>query len=287
MLTRSLVGGVLALVLAGCATPSHVPFDPLAREKLAEVKVIDIVAQDEVIVRAATPDAMAAGGGLLGAVIVSKIGESRQNEVQAALAPFYATVDDFDFRSLFTSSLEKALAGEKSVRFGAIDHAAQHLHGREIKQRHSVLATNQGLMVLATTYTFSPDFRHLNITTEARLHQAAKEDPVYRNTYNYQSAPVGPGGSASLGAWGENKGERYRSAAGEGVAQIVRMIGIDLAAGPVAAAQGAKLSLTNYASPINIQVNGPVLDTQPARAIVRHGDGHLYSLPHNTGGQPQ
>ena len=86
MLTRTITAGALALVLGACASPTRVAFDPALRQKLVEVQVLDVLPQDEVIVRAPAAGAsLALGGGLIGAVIDSKIGESRQNELRATL----------------------------------------------------------------------------------------------------------------------------------------------------------------------------------------------------------
>lgn len=285
MLNRTVTAGVLALSLAACGTPMRVPFDPLAKSRLGEVKVVDILAQDEMIVRP-PPSGGAAAGGLLGAIIDSKIGEARQNELQAALAPFYASVDDFDFRSQFNASLSAALGQDKSIRVGQVQHLAQNMSDADLKQHRDALPAGHALMVCATNYTFSPDFTRLSITTKVQMTQPGAKDPMFQNTYFYQSASLGKGGTGSLSAWAENNGARYRSAASEGSAQIAKMIGLDLAAGAAEPTQPT-LTLTRFDTIGNFEVKGPVLATDAERVIVRDAGGLLHSMPHNAGGQPK
>ena len=289
MLKKTMVAGAVALGLAGCAAPTRIPLDAAARDKLAQVRVVHALAQDEIVVRAPAAGASAAmGGGLIAAIIDSKIGEVRQNELQGTLAPFYASVDDFNFRSLFAGSLESSLREEKTLRFGAIEHAAQNLLHAEAEAQRKALPEGQGLMLGTTSYTFSPDFSRLSVATQVQLNQSGKEDPVFKNTYFYQSAPVGAGGAASLTLWADKDGARYREAARESVVQILRMLRMDLAAGAADAAPGPQLALTALGTPVNVAVKGPVLEDGANRAIVRHTDGSLYSLPHTTtGGLPQ
>ncbi|NHZ90925.1 hypothetical protein F2P45_18135 [Massilia sp. CCM 8733] len=78
--------------------PTRVALDPAAKE----------LTQDEIIVRAEAFGAGAAlGGGLIGAFIGSKVAESRQNTIHGTLAPFYASVDDYDFRSHYVQALSR------------------------------------------------------------------------------------------------------------------------------------------------------------------------------------
>lgn len=291
MLKKTMVAGAVALGLAGCAAPTRIPLDPATRDKLAQVNVVHTVAQDEIVVRAPSAGASAAlGGGLIGAIIDSKVGESRQNALQSTLAPFYASVDNFNYRSLFAGSLDSSLRDEKALRFGAIEHSTQNLLRTEVEAQRKALPAGQGLMFGSTSYTFSPDFSRLSVATQVELSQSGKDDPAFKNVYFYQSAPVGAGGASSLALWAENDGARYREAARESVAQILKMLRMDLAAGAGDTAAGPKLALTAFGTPVNVAVNGPALEQQPNRAIVRHTDGSLYSLPHTTsatGGQPQ
>jgi hypothetical protein len=289
MLMRTTMAGALALSLAACGTPMRVPMDPLAKSRLGEVKVIEVLAQDEVVVRPPPSASAGAAGGLLGVVIESKVGESRQNDLQAALTPFYASVDDFDFRSQFNASLSTALAQDKSIRVGQVEHASQKLLDTELKKQRNALPAGNALMVCTTDYTFSPDFTRLSITTRVEMTQPGAVEPLFKNTYFYQSAGLGKGGSESLSAWGENKGARYRSAAGEGASQIARMIGLDLAAGTGEPVQPV-LAVTRHDFFGSFDIKGPVLSSEADRVIMRDTHvfaGSLHSLPYNAGGQPK
>jgi len=285
MLTRTIMAGALALSLAACGTtPMRVPFDPLAKSKLGEVQVFGLLAQDEIVVR--PPPTGSVGGGLIVAIIDSKIGESRQNDLQAALAPFYASVDDFDFRSQFNTALGATLAQDKSIRFGQIVQASQRPSDSELNKRRDALPAGSALMFCITDYTFSPDFTRMSIVTTIQMKQPGSKESMFKNTYLYQSASLGKGGGESLKAWAENKGARYREAAGEGSAQIAKMIGLDLAAGAGEPTQPV-LATTYLETTGNLDIKGAVLVSEADRVIVRSSIGTLFSMPHNVGGQPK
>ena len=92
--------------------------EPATKQKLNEVKVLSVLPQDEVIVRAETYGASAAlGGGLIGAMIDSKVAEGRQNTVQGMMASFYGSVDDFDYRPSFQKALSATLSTHMPGKF--------------------------------------------------------------------------------------------------------------------------------------------------------------------------
>jgi hypothetical protein len=282
MLIRILIAGALGLALTACGTaPTRIAFEPAVKQKLVEVKVLSALPQDEIIVRAEAFGATAAmGGGLIGAFIDSKVAESRQNTIQDSMDPFYAAVDDFDFRARFERALAAELGGNQAIKFAAIENLSQFPLPAEVDARRAALSTGSGLMQMHTSYTFTGDFRRLILTTRVELKLRGEDKPAFSNYFFYQSNPVGNGGAESIRAWAQNNGERYRMTAEEAVQQMMQMLKIDLAASAADSASAQKASLTMEGqAKVPVTITGPVLASQSGRTILRHTDGRMYSLP--------
>lgn len=276
MVVKGMTAAAFALALSACGgLPPRIALDAAAAQKLQEVKVASVLGQDEIVVRAVS--AGSAGGGLLGAVIASKIDESRQNTIQALIAPFYASVDDYDFRPRLNQALGAALGDGSPLKFGAVEQVPVMSYA-EMNSRQKALTGQQGLMDIRTSYTFSTDYRNLLVTTRASMAVAGAEQPAYLNTFTYISAPVGGGGSDSLGGWTENKGGRYRDAINEAAQQVAAMLKLDLAAGATVPAGLSTANLPNVPGLYLDMKPAPVLVAQQGRVIVRNAVGQLYSI---------
>jgi hypothetical protein len=281
MLIRILIAGALGLALTACGTaPTRIAFEPAVKQRLTEVKVLSVLPQDEIIVRAEMFGATAAmGGGLIGAIIDSKVAESRQNTIQNSMDPFYAAVDDFNFRARFERALSAELGGEPAIRFAPVENLSQLPLPADVDARRAALGANRGLMLMHTSYTFTADFRRLSVTTKIELKLPGQDLPVFSNHFFYQSTPVGTGGAQSIAAWAQNKGERYRATVDEAVQQMMAMLKIDFAAGAADSPQAPRVSVVTIDGVKDRTITGPVLASLPGRTILRHTDGHMYSLP--------
>ena len=102
----------MALLLGACAAPMRSSLTPEQRAKITELTAHVIVVQDEVITAVQASNVSAGlGGGLIGAIIDSKVTNSRVNESQQALGPFYAAIEDVDYRKEFNDSIQGGLSG--------------------------------------------------------------------------------------------------------------------------------------------------------------------------------
>lgn len=280
MLKRLSTMAVLALILGACAMPpKRVALSPETKQGLESVQALNILAQDEIVVRAEAYGASAAmGGGLIGAIIDSKVAESRQNDLQASLAPFYASVDDFNFRPRFEAVIASTLASGMPVKFGPLQRSALPLTQDETVNRAKALQAGMGQLFVNTAYSFTPDFSRIDVMTRAEIRVPGSEAPVYLNTFQYQSRPQGAGGAASIMAWSANGGAAYRGTLDEAAREIGRMLALDLAAGTADPADAPRVMLQKVGSPVNLPISGSVLAASADRRIVRHTDGTLYSL---------
>jgi hypothetical protein len=288
MWMRMATAAALALTLGACSTaPTRVALDRESKQKFDDVVVVNTVYQDEMIVRAAAPGASAAmGGGLIGALIDSKVGEGRQNTIDQAMAPFYSAVDDLDFRARLTASLKTALADKVPLKIVTVEQVRRPM-GRDglaaLQARFE--QGGRGALTLMTSYTFTPDYRVLTATTTAVMRRNGVEQPLFLNTYTYLSRRLGEGGAGSIAEWTAGGGARYRNTIDQAAEQIAAMLQLDLASAPVDPAGAPRVTLAR-GDGVAKPVAGPQLASGAGRAIVRDADGHLFSLPQTTGGQP-
>src|SRR4051812_45088997 len=133
MLRKLTIAGSLAILLSACASPPRIALTPDVRQQISDVKAQAVVWQDELIVRAEAPGVSAAlGGGLLGAMIDSHIIEGRQNAVQGAIDPFYASIDDLDFRQQMWTAMDPAFQSGLGFKFSQFDKGALVRQGKEL-----------------------------------------------------------------------------------------------------------------------------------------------------------
>jgi len=93
-----------ALLLSACAVPMRTTLTPEQRGKITELSAHVVVVQDEVIAAVEASNVSGViGGGLIGVIIDSKVTNSRVNESQQALGPFYAAIEDVDYRQEFNA----------------------------------------------------------------------------------------------------------------------------------------------------------------------------------------
>lgn len=273
--------GLLAMLLSACsAPPQRIAMTPAVKQKLAEVKILSLVPQDEMIVRAEAFGASAAlGGGLIGAVIDSKVAESRQNTLQDVMAPFYQAVDDYDFRTRYERALGSALLNDTGFKFAALESTTVPPMVKDLTDRVSNMPANTSLMFVRTSYTFTADFTRINMLTYVEMKMPGSDEPVFKNSFLYQSQPVGNGGPDSVKQWAGNMGASYRAFMDEGAAETIKMLQFDLAA-PLAETKPAptvSIDVVNGTTKTN--VTGPVLVSSAARTVVRHPEGNVFSLP--------
>lgn len=276
----------VALLLSACAAPMRANLTPEQRSKINELTAYVIVVQDEVIAAVQPSNVSGAlGGGLIGAVIDSKVTNSRVNESQQLLGPFYAAIEDVDYRKEFNESIQRGLSGYP-IKVGKFTTTPRVLRRDALNQLRSELQPGQALLVISPRYTLTPDFRTFDSEADVAIWLKSDDSnmPGQRGVLHYQSAAVGPGGGASLALWGAQNGARFRDVIRESIAETVRMVMLDIDVAPVMAANSQDIK----AFPYNFgtrqgAISGQVLKAGDARIILLGADQKLYSLPNPAG----
>lgn len=281
MLKQSITAGAAVLILSACASaPSRVALEPATKQTITDVEVLSMLTQDEVIVRApANGASLALGGGLLGAMIDSKVAESRQNALQATMKPFYSATDDINFAKQFEQALSTTLSNGMPVKMGQVKHTGLMMLARDAQTRAQTLPAGKGHMLIRTSYAFTPDFSRLDVNSWVEIRVPANDQPVFVNTFFYQSKPQGAGGDASIKVWSADKGAAYRATLEEATREITNMLALDLAASATDPADVPKAKLDMVEGAGRKPIEGNVLATNAGRQIIRNTAGNLYSLP--------
>lgn len=267
----------VSLMLGACATPLRVALSPEQRAKITEVKAHLPVVQDEVIVAVPASNVSGAmGGGLIGAVIDSKITNSRVKDTQQVMGPFYAAIEDFDYRAEFQEAMKRDLAAYP-FKVTSVSTSARSLRQVDLTYLREDLLPHQALLVVWPSYSLSADFRALD--TEVTVTMWAKgsdNQPLQRSILHYQSKPVGSGQANSVQAWAAENATVFRSAVRESISETIRLILVDHDAGVVADAKPGEIRSfkTAYAD-----IKGRLLKEANGRVVVLGEDQKIYSLP--------
>ncbi|VVE65476.1 hypothetical protein PCA31118_02025 [Pandoraea captiosa] len=286
---RFIAALALALLLSACGTPMRVSMTPEQRSKITELTAHVVVVQDEVIaaVQPSNAASIALGGGLIGAIIDSKVTNSRVNDSQQLLGPFYAAIEDVDYRKEFNESIAQGLSGY-AIKVGKITTTPRSLTGPTLARLRNELQPGQALLIIIPRYTLTMDFRSFD--SESVVSIWVKSDgsntitPAQRGVLHYQSALIGPGGKASLALWGAQNGAKFREIVRESIAETVRMVMLDIEIAEDTATKTGPVKTFSYNTGASVDtVQGTVLKEGDARAIVLGADKKLYSLP-NPGG---
>lgn len=274
----------VALLLGGCAAPMRASLTPEQRGKITELTAHVVVVQDEVIADVQASNVSAAlGGGLIGAMIDSKVTNDRVKASQQSLGPFYAAIEDVDYRKEFNDSIKSGLSGY-ALKVGQFTTTPRALSNDKLAHLRKNLQPGQALLVVMPRYTLTMDFRNFDsesvVTIWLRPDASDSNTPSQRGVLRYQSAPLGAGGTDSLTQWGAQNAAAFRDKMRESIAETVRMVMLDIDVASMTSEQAKDLK----SFPFNTgagkgEIKGKVLKTGNGRAILLGNDQKLYSLP--------
>ncbi|MEY4560945.1 MAG: hypothetical protein RLZZ618_222 [Pseudomonadota bacterium] len=279
---RTIAAVSLTLLLGACATPLRVALTPEQRAKITDVSAHVVVTQDEV--RAAVqPSNVAAftGGGLIGAAIDSQITNQRMKTAQTMMGPFYAAIEDLDFRTEFNDTMRRELTGYP-LKVSNIVTTPRSIDVATLKVLRSKLTPGQALLIIKPRYTLTMDFRSLDVETLVTLWVKDGPDlePVQRSALHYQSQAIGPGGKPSIDLWSANNAALFRSAVRDAIAETIRLTIVDNGAPPAVVAQPSDLKTYAFNTGGQIgRIQGQQLSETATRAVILGADQKTYSLP--------
>ena len=281
---RTIALMVLAASLSACSVvPMRISLTPQQRSAITELNAHVIVVQDEVIAAVQPSNvSMATGGGLIGAMIDSSITNSRVKASQEILGPFYAQIEDVDYRKEFNEAIAKSLA-RYPIKVSRFTTTPRSLSNDSLKRLRNELAPGQALLVVYPRYFFTMDFRSLDAESVVTMWTKDGDDrlPVQRAVLYYQSSMVGTGGQDSVAQWGAQNAAAFRATLRESIAETINLFLLDLEldSGGLAAKGPAPQSFAFNTGASQGTIEARLLKENAGRVTVLGVDNKLYSLP--------
>jgi hypothetical protein len=277
----------VSLVLGGCAVPMRIVMKPEERAKIAELNAHVVVVQDEVAIQVAPSNAgMAAGnaggliGALIGSAIDSKVTNNRVKSSQQVMGPFYASIEDIDYRKEFNESMRRELSSYPN-KVAKFDTTPRSLNNAQLARLREQLKPGQALLVAAPRYSLTSDFRNLDVLTVVTIwFNDSTSLPVQRGVLHYQSAPVGNGDQSSVDLWRADNAARFRDVMRDSITEVMRLVQLDISVGEAPTAGADAMSVYKYnVYGSDVTVKGQPLKETADRVVFIGEDKKLYSLP--------
>lgn len=286
MMVRTAALLAAASVLVGCAVPLRLPLAPEHRASIQELDAKVVVVQDEVIVDVRPPNASAAGamGGLIGAIITttidSAVTNSRVKSAQDAMVPFYAAIEDLDFRKEFEAAVRPALAAYP-IKVASVTATPVSFSEARLRKWREALKPGQALMLVVPHYRLSADFRNFDIETWVTIWRKDGDParPDKRGVVRYQSAALGPGGTESVALWSARDAAAFRAVIQEAIAETMALTQTEMGLSDKAENAGPERDFPWQSQAAAATVRGRLISETATRVVVLGADGRLYSLP--------
>ena len=281
---RTIAVMVLAASLGACSVvPMRISLPPQQRSAITELNAHVIVVQDEVIAAVQPSNvSVATGGGLIGAMIDSSITNSRVKASQEILGPFYAHIEDVDYRKEFNEAIQKSLA-RYPIKVSRFTTTPRALSNDSLKRLRSELAPGQALLVVYPRYFLTMDFRSLDAESVVTMWTKDGDDriPVQRAVLYYQSRLVGSGGQESVALWGAQNASAFRATLRESIAETINLFLLDLEldSAALAAKVPAPQSFAFNTGASQGTIQARLVKEDAGRVTVLGVDNKLYSLP--------
>ncbi|MFL6653701.1 MAG: hypothetical protein ACJ8KA_02840 [Sulfurifustis sp.] len=295
------LGAIFSLLLVGCATPYRIPLSPDAKESVQSTSAVVMLRQEEIVADFIPAIGGAAAGAVAGipgigiliaaaagaaeGAVLSNINAGRAKDAEKQAMPVRDALIDYDFRAQFQAALNRELSNVAWLKLGEIKYDSPDTKLQDLKQK----TTQNQLLLLNVSYALTPELRGFRLTSVVVAHPnddrlkaiASKERPnedpslLYRNTFVYTHPLPVPYESADKAAqaWSANKGEAIRTALNNGIAEMARLIAMDMQMfdQPKPAGDGAKTE--TYSN-----VAGVVVSETGDRVVLRLPNGSLRSL---------
>ncbi|WP_298211685.1 hypothetical protein [Acidovorax sp.] len=276
-----------ALSLVACAAPFHRPLTAENKQRIQSVDVRMVIPQESFMVSAKSPGvSLAAGGGLIGAMIDSGIQKSRQAEMAGEIRSTVGSLARFDLRQEADIALQAALK-EPAAGGGLpfVVRSAQVLAAVPGKSDAERLfgGTSNGpaVMMLLVHYALEPGLGAFTTRTSAVLRQDGKMEPSFQSAAVYQ-IPLSAGSrEVVLAQLTANDGQLLRSYMRESVRETLRMVALDwegVSAGAVSTPAGnARVPRFNMQGTV-MDLPSVTVMSEGTRMVVRNETGTLFSL---------
>lgn len=268
-------------LLTACAGVTRTALKPEITANIHSVKSQLFIPADELIVRAKPSNiSPAMGYGLLPALIDASISSSRQTELEAVSNPYYAKTDQIDFRSTFMTAFNGAIAEQKTLPAISPSMSTRGISNSALTAYKAELHAGEAFLGIRIWYEFSTDLRNVMVSATALLAGKEGQEPLYKNSYTYVSAPVDS--VNPLTAWSDKDGQALQKVYIDSGKEIARLMQQDLAgpANETLFAELAKQEKVQFtlATAMPMVIKGFTIEQSTQRKTIRAESGELFSL---------
>jgi hypothetical protein len=222
---------------------------------------------------------VATGGGLIGAMIDSSITNERVKESQKLMGPFYASIEDVDFRKEFNETITRELT-RYPIKTREVVTTPRMVGMSDLNQMRAQLPPGHALLLIVPRYSLTMDFRSLDADAFVTIWDKGEGNtPIQRGVLRYQSKLVGTGGKVSMDMWSADNAALFRNTLRESVTELTNLILMDADVVATPAKPDEMKTFTLNTGLQQAEIKGRSLKEVANRVIVLGEDGKLYSLP--------
>lgn len=274
------------VLLSACASTVHKPLSDASRNNISQLEMRVVVLQEGPIFSARPPGvAAAAGGGLIPALIDASVQKSRQESLVSKVHSVLEAVHDYDFREEYSSNLSTALQNGFPLKVGKMSVVPSSLSREAADAAIAATKNGAGLLLLISYYELEPNLSALTIRTSASLWSEGNPQKAYSNHLIFQATSGSLDLDRNTELWASENGQRLREQSLLGIRETLKMLVLDLGMKEVVGKPNSPSSNTPtekfsfYMAGLPQQLEGTLLASEPARALVRDKAGALFSLP--------
>jgi hypothetical protein len=283
----------LAILSAGCRTPTRVPLNQDVQARIPSTDVIIALNQEEIYAEInQSRISQGTGGGLIPALIDAIVDNSRSKNAEAAIAPVRNAMLGYSCGAELQKSVQEGLAKVEWLHVSSVKQ--EQPYSDSVKDKILQGASTSAVLIMNTRYYLTHDFDTLQISSEVSVYPvsadlktlAAKLDPnrdpplLYRNRLTVSSPLLGEfdDKEKASAAWCADSGKLVRSSMSDGIAELSRMLVLDLAEAR-SQARGERRQ-AEAGREIRYGADyGTVIAETPGRVVFRDAAGELHSAP--------
>ena len=278
---------VVLFALNACATSKHIALQPDTISKITSTDICIAVSQQEIygdIEQSGVATAM--GGGLIPALIDVAIDNSRSKKAESHVEAIRNELVGYDFNGILKENIQSELNSVEWMKVRKID--IEGVVSSENFDKYLTASDASSVLFITTKYFFSPDFKTLEIMSDAQLFPNNDELRKYAKSYSGDSNPTDNSNciyrnsfvfrdhldkdvkskEEAVKLWAENNASLTREALDKGSNETAKMISFDLMGN--SSGHKEKITVGN--------ITGVVILSNGERNIIRGKDGTMYSL---------
>lgn len=208
--------------------------------------------------------------------------EDAEEEVSAELETVRDAVENYDALDVLSYQINAAFRGNKAFVVKNI-HSTSEPMLDFVEYLQSI--PEDGLLLLSTQYFFSADMRALRVETNVELYLKNPGEgkkagrTVYSNELVYHEQVDAPTPEQAAETWASDDGEKVVAALDAGLAEIARLLLLDLSGTAPKKASKKSWTIADMKKAGDVKISGTVLRSENNRVVMRHTSGVLMSIP--------